>query len=83
VLDPASTSRNFETTGKNAYLYYTQFHTQNCQQGPDRDLVRVPITISRREGGPRVDAPRAIPRRSNYDSGRGSRWSLRVEGRER
>jgi len=46
VLDPASTSRNFETTGKNAYLYYTQFHTQNCQQGPDRDLVRVPITIS-------------------------------------
>lgn len=47
VLDPASASRNFETTGKTAYLYYTQFHTQNCQQGPDRDLVRVPISIDR------------------------------------
>jgi hypothetical protein len=46
VLDPTSTSRNFETIGKTAYLYYTQFHTQNCQQGPDRDLVRVPITVS-------------------------------------
>ena len=47
VLDLASTSRNFETAGKTAYLYYTQFHTQNCQQGPDRDLVRVPISITR------------------------------------
>jgi hypothetical protein len=47
VLDPTSTSRNFETTGTNAYLYYTQFHTENCQQGLDRDLVRVPITISK------------------------------------
>jgi hypothetical protein len=45
VIDPGSTSRNFETVGKTAYLYYTQFHYTNCQQTLDRDLVRVPIAI--------------------------------------
>jgi hypothetical protein len=47
VIDPASTSRNFETVGKTAYLYYTQFHYDGCRQTLDRDLVRVPIEISR------------------------------------
>ena len=47
LTDPASTTRNFETTGNTAYLYYTQNHYTNCQQTLDRDLVRVPITISR------------------------------------
>ena len=46
LIDPAGTSRNFETVGNTAYLYYTQFHYTDCGQTLDRDLVRVPITIS-------------------------------------
>ncbi|HKN45264.1 MAG TPA: hypothetical protein VJW23_15235, partial [Propionibacteriaceae bacterium] len=45
LIDPASTSRNFETSGSTAYIYFTQFHYQNCQQTLNRDLVRVPIRI--------------------------------------
>lgn len=38
LLDPQSDTRNFETTGKTAYLYYTR---QNFGQGSlDRDLIR-------------------------------------------
>jgi hypothetical protein len=48
VIDPQSTSRNFQTVGKTAYLYFTQFHYSDCQQTLDRDLVRVPIEISPR-----------------------------------
>lgn len=41
LLDPASESRNFETTGKTAYLYYTR---HNFGQGSlDRDLIRVAV----------------------------------------
>jgi hypothetical protein len=43
VLDPQSKSRNFETTGRRPYLYFTRFHYSACQQTLDRDLVRVPI----------------------------------------
>lgn len=45
LIDPRSTSRNFETSGSSAYLYFTQFHTESCQQGLDRDLVRISIRI--------------------------------------
>ena len=45
LIDPTSPSRNFETSGATAYVYFTQFHYANCQQGLDRDLVRVPIAI--------------------------------------
>lgn len=47
ILDPGSTSRNFETTGKQAYLYFTRHNYESCQETPDRDLVRVPIEFSR------------------------------------
>jgi hypothetical protein len=47
VLDPDSTSRNFETTGKRAYLYFTLFNYQSCKETFDRDLVRVPIEFSK------------------------------------
>ena len=43
VLDPDSPSRNFETTGKRAYLYFTRSNYESCQETFDRDLVRVPI----------------------------------------
>jgi hypothetical protein len=45
LIDPTSTSRNFETVGETAYLYFTQFHYSNCRMTLDRDLVRVAIDI--------------------------------------
>jgi hypothetical protein len=47
VLDPTSKSRNFETSGRRPYLYFTRFHYSACRQGYDRDLVRVPIEFSK------------------------------------
>jgi hypothetical protein len=42
LLDPSSTSRNFETSGKTAYVYFTRFNRPQAQP-LDRDLVRVPV----------------------------------------
>jgi hypothetical protein len=49
LIDPASPSRNFETSGSSAYLYFTLFR-YSCPQPftNDRDLVRVPIAITPR-----------------------------------
>ena len=41
LLDPDSDSRNFDTTGKTAYLYYTRNNFGHASL--DRDLVRVPV----------------------------------------
>jgi hypothetical protein len=46
VLDPASTSRNFETAGRNPYLYFKRFNYSNCTQSLDRDLIRIPIQFN-------------------------------------
>lgn len=47
LIDPSSTSRNFETSGATAYLYFTLFRTASgCTEGLDRDLVRVPVSIT-------------------------------------
>jgi len=43
VLIPSATSRNFETTGKKMYLYFTRLNANNCILGLDRDLIRIPI----------------------------------------
>jgi hypothetical protein len=46
LIDPASSSRNFETSGRSAYIYYTVPHPdKRCGIGFDRDLVRVPVRI--------------------------------------
>jgi hypothetical protein len=47
LIDPSSNSRNFETTGRTPYLYYTRFNPESCQIGLNRDLVRVPIEFSK------------------------------------
>jgi len=47
VLDPESTSRNFETTGRRPYMYFTRFHYRDCVQTLNRDLVRVRLSFSR------------------------------------
>lgn len=47
ILDPESPSRNFETTGRRAYLYFVRLHYQFCAGTMDRDLLRVPIRFSK------------------------------------
>lgn len=43
LIDHDSTSRNFETTGENMYLYFTRLN--NGQSGLDRDLVRIRVRV--------------------------------------
>ena len=43
LADPASRSRNFETTGDEAYLFMTRMKVADCKLGPDRDLVRLKV----------------------------------------
>jgi hypothetical protein len=43
LLNPGSTSRNFDTTSPKTYLYFTRFNYSNCIQTLDRDLIRIPI----------------------------------------
>lgn len=45
IADPASPSRNFETTGDEPYLFMTKMHVANCKMGPQRDLVRIKVRI--------------------------------------
>jgi hypothetical protein len=43
LLDPESGSRNFETTGQTAYLYFTRNNFGHTSL--DRDLLRVPVAF--------------------------------------
>jgi len=49
LLDPNSPTRNFETTGQTAYLYFVRanfsYNSTGCWWSLDRDLERVPITF--------------------------------------
>jgi hypothetical protein len=45
VADPASTSRNFETTGDAPFLFMTKMRVSDCKVGPERDLVRIKLRI--------------------------------------
>ena len=47
LLDPATPSRNFETTGRRPYLYFTRFHYSGCRSTLNRDLVRVRLQFSK------------------------------------
>ena len=49
ILDPNSPSRNFDTVGQNAQLFYTWYHLSGCNGTLDRDLIRIPIQFT---GGP-------------------------------
>jgi hypothetical protein len=46
VLDPASSSRTYATSGGSPFLYFTQFHYHGCHRTPDRDLMRVRLAVS-------------------------------------
>jgi hypothetical protein len=51
LLDPSTTSPNFEIGGRQMDLFFTQFHWQydswHCWMGMDRDLVRIPIEFNK------------------------------------
>jgi hypothetical protein len=47
ILDPSSTSRNFQTAGRTPYLYFTRFNYSHCQQTLNRDLIRVRVRFSK------------------------------------
>ncbi len=47
LADPNSTSRNFETTGDEPFLFMTRMKVSDCKVGPERDLVRLKIRIVR------------------------------------
>jgi hypothetical protein len=47
LIDPTSKSRNFETTGRHPYLYAVRIHYRDCRQTNDRDLLRMPVDVSR------------------------------------
>ena len=47
VIDRRSRSRNFETSGRRADLYFTRFNYAGCRQTQNRDLLRVPIEFSK------------------------------------
>jgi hypothetical protein len=47
LIDPTSASRTFATTDRRPYLYYTRFNYDRCRQNLNRDLLRVPIELSK------------------------------------
>jgi hypothetical protein len=49
LIDPASTSRNFETVGDAPMMYFVRNTLHDCKPGQDRDLVRQRVRI--RVGG--------------------------------
>ena len=51
LLDPNSTSRNFETVGQTAQQFYTWYHLDGCNGTLDRDLLRIPIEFSNQQAG--------------------------------
>jgi len=46
VIDPASRSRTFATSGASPFLYYTRLRYQRCRLSEDRDLMRVRLAIA-------------------------------------
>ena len=46
LIDPDSTSANFDTAGGNPYLYFIRWKVRNGQpQGREREIVRVPLIL--------------------------------------
>ena len=46
LLDPKAKTPSFQDTSDKAYIYYTRYQLTGCKVTWDRDLVRVPVTIS-------------------------------------
>ncbi len=46
LVDPQSTTRNFESFGGTGWLYMSRFNLRDCRIGTDRDLVRVAVSLT-------------------------------------
>ena len=46
LLDPDSPSLNFDTVGHTAQLFLTRFNLEGCRSSLDRDLVRIPVSLT-------------------------------------
>lgn len=77
LLDPESSSRNFETAGKRAYIYYTHMRIESGAGFWDRDLVRFPVEFFKTE----PEARAADARTSLSVEGTPTGDTLQVEGR--
>lgn len=51
LIDPDSADRNFMTIGQSPQLFLTRFNVTGCNVSMDRDLIRIPVTIT--SAGPR------------------------------
>ena len=95
ILDPNSTSRNFETVGQNAQQFYTWYHLNGCNGTLDRDFIRIPIQFSNQQpGGPSaqmtaVDRTPTVGEAVAFDASRSSdangdvekyRWDMDGDG---
>jgi hypothetical protein len=49
LLDPESSDRSFATIGNHPLLFLTRLNARDCKIGADRDLVRVPLTLTSAE----------------------------------
>ena len=47
LIDPSSDSRTFATTGRRPYLYFTRLNYEHCRRTLNRDLIRVPLEVSK------------------------------------
>jgi hypothetical protein len=47
LIDPDSTSGNFETTGRTPWLYFNRFHYKDCHSTLNRDLVRIQVRFAK------------------------------------
>lgn len=51
LIDPASSSRNFDTIGRHPYLYFARYNlvyydANHCWIDLDRDLIRIPVEFT-------------------------------------
>ena len=45
LLDPSSPGRNYASIGPRPYLYLVEIPLVNCRAGPERNLVRFPLSL--------------------------------------
>jgi len=46
LIDPSSPSVNFDTVGERAQLFLTRFNLEGCRTSLDRDLIRMPVSLT-------------------------------------
>jgi hypothetical protein len=80
ILDPTSPERNYGTTGQRIYLYYTRMHMYyypgGCSLSDDRDLLRVPITLTGARGPTSLPDCGRVKAKPSVIGDPDNRWAL-------